>query len=127
MTSGPGRGRPPARERPPRLRPLAAVLLEDVAAVDAGTPDAELLDRLEGALAQLPSAERAAVMTTYGYGEGPGAVGADLGLDEQEAEALSRNALQLLRAALADAEPDHRERYPRLAERNSRKSTKAPD
>jgi DNA-directed RNA polymerase specialized sigma24 family protein len=103
------------------------VLLEDVAAVDAGTPDAELLDRLEGALAQLPSAERAAVMTAYGYGEGPQAIGADLGLDEQDAEALSRNALQLLRAALADAEPDHRERYPRLADRNKRKSTKAPD
>lgn len=98
-----------------------------MAAVEAGTPDAELLDRLEGALAQLPSAERAAVMTTYGYGEGAQAVGADLGLDDQEAEALSRNALQLLRAALADAEPDHRERYPRLGERNSRRSTKAPD
>ena len=67
VTSGPGRGRQPARDRPPRLRPLAAKLVEDVAAVEAGTPDSELLDRLEAALAQLPSAERAAVMTTYGY------------------------------------------------------------
>ena len=103
------------------------MLLEDVAAVDPGTPDSVLLDWLESALAQLPSAERAAVMTTYGYDEGSQAVGADLGLTDQEAEALSRNALQLLRAALAEAEPDERERYPRLAERNRRKNTKAPD
>lgn len=98
-----------------------------MAAADAGTPDSELLDRLEGALAQLPSAERAAVMTTYGYGEGSEAVGADLGLTIQDAEALSRNALQLLRAALADTRADDRERYPRLAERNRHRNTKAPD
>jgi DNA-directed RNA polymerase specialized sigma24 family protein len=98
-----------------------------VAVIEAGTPDSELLDRLEWALAQLPSAERAAVMTTYGYAEGSEAVGADLGLTNLEAEALSRNALQLLRAALADAEPDERGRYPRLAERSRRKTTKAPD
>jgi DNA-directed RNA polymerase specialized sigma24 family protein len=103
------------------------VLLEDVAAVDAGTPDAVLLDWLEAALARLPSAERAAVMTTYGYGEGSEAVGADLGLTDQDAEALSRNALQLLRAALAEAEPDERTRYPKLPERDRRKSTRAPD
>jgi DNA-directed RNA polymerase specialized sigma24 family protein len=103
------------------------VLLEDVAAVDAGTPDSELLDRLETALAQLPSAERAAVMSAYGYGEGSGGVGADLGLDDQEAEALSRNALQLLRGALADTQTDERGRYPQLAPRNHRKNTKAPD
>jgi DNA-directed RNA polymerase specialized sigma24 family protein len=95
--------------------------------VPAGTPDSELLDRLEDALAQLPSAERAAVMTTYGYGEGSEAVAADLGLDDIGAEALSRNALQLLRGALADAELDGRSRYPRLAARNTRGNTKAPD
>ena len=103
------------------------MLLEDVAATEAGTPDSVLLDRLESALAQLPSAERAAVMTTYGYDEGFEAVGADLGITDQDADALSRNALQLLRAALADAEPDERERYPRVTERNRRKNTKAPD
>jgi DNA-directed RNA polymerase specialized sigma24 family protein len=103
------------------------VLLEDVAGVDAGTPDAELLDWLEAALAQLPSPERAAVMTAYGYGEGSEAVASDLGLDGIDAEALSRNALQLLRGALADAEPDERQRYPRLAPRNARRNTKAPD
>lgn len=97
-----------------------------MASVDAGTPDAQLLDWLEDALAQLPSAERAAVMTAYGYDEGSGAVGADLGLTDLEAEALSRNALQLLRGALADAEPDDRGRYPRLTSRSS-KNIKAPE
>jgi DNA-directed RNA polymerase specialized sigma24 family protein len=95
--------------------------------VKAGTPDSELLDRLEDALARLPSAERAAVMTAYGYGEGAEAVAADLGLADVDAEALSRNALQLLRGALADAEPDERTRYPRLKPRGTRSNTKAPD
>ncbi len=134
MTS-PSGGRPSTTQptpttpssRPPRLRPLAAALLEDVAASQEGTPDSELLDRLEDALAALPSPERAAVMTAYGYGEGADAVARDLGIDGAAAEALSRNALQLLRGALADTEPDDRERYPRLASHPPRKNTKAPD
>lgn len=98
-----------------------------MAASQEGTPDSELLDRLEDALAALPSPERAAVMTAYGYGEGAGAVAQDLGIDGAAAEALSRNALQLLRGALADTEPDDRERYPRLASQRPRANTKAPD
>lgn len=121
--TAPTEGRP---ERPPRLKTLAAAVIEDVAATAEGTPDAELLDRLEDALAQLPSPERAAVMTAYGYGEGAEAVANDLDLDPVDAQALSRNALQLLRGALADAEPDERGRYPRLGQRR-RKNTKAPD
>ena len=66
-------------------------------------------------------------MTAYGYGEGSEAVAADLGLDPADAEALSRNALQLLRGALAEAEPDERGRYPRLPAYRPRKNTKAPD
>ena len=119
-----GAGRP---ERPPRLKTLAAALIEDVAATHEGTPDSELLDWLEDALAKLPSPERAAVMTAYGYDEGSGAVAADLGLADVDAEALSRNALQLLRGALADAEPDERGVYPRLAGHRPRQNTKAPD
>jgi DNA-directed RNA polymerase specialized sigma24 family protein len=127
VTSDPGGRSASARDRAPRLRPLAAALVEDVAAVDPGTPDSELLDRLADALARLPSAERAAVMTAYGYDEGSEAVAADLGLDTMDAEALSRNALQLLRGALADTEPDDRTQYPRLAARRTRGNTKAPD
>ncbi len=123
----PRSGDDPATRRPPRLRPLAAALLEDVAAAQPGTPDSELLDWLEDALAQLPSAERAAVMTAYGYGEGSGAVAADLGLNELEAEALSRNALQLLRGALSEAEPDERSPFPRLAPHRPRSNIKDAD
>lgn len=101
---------------------MTAELLEEVAAAQPGTPDSQLLDLLEDALAQLPSAERAAVMTAYGYGEGSEAVASDLGLDHHEAEALSRNALQLLRGALAEAEPDDRGRYPRHSTRKDRTS-----
>lgn len=119
MSPLPHRRASSSREGPPRLKPLAAALIEDVAGVPAGTPDSELLDWLEDALAQLPSAERAAVMTAYGYGEGSEAVAQDLGLAHEDAEALSRNALQLLRGALAEAEPDESTRYPRLAHRKS--------
>ena len=128
MTSASGSGGPAGgAARPPRLRPLAAALLESVAATQEGTPDSELLDWLEDALARLPSPERAAVMTTYGYQEGSESVAADLGIDLADAEALSRNALQLLRGALAEAEPDERGRYPRLPAPRPRKNTKAPD
>jgi DNA-directed RNA polymerase specialized sigma24 family protein len=100
---------------------MTAELLEDVAAAQPGTPDSQLLDLLEDALAQLPSAERAAVMTAYGYGEGSVAVASDLGLDPHDAEALSRNALQLLRGALAETEPDDRGRYPQHSTTKARK------
>jgi DNA-directed RNA polymerase specialized sigma24 family protein len=119
VTPHPHRRPPSGRVGPPRLKPMAAALIEDVAGVAAGTPDSELLDKLEDALAQLPSAERAAVMTAYGYAEGSEAVAQDLGLETEDAEALSRNALQLLRGALADAEPDETTRYPQLARRKS--------
>jgi DNA-directed RNA polymerase specialized sigma24 family protein len=112
--------------RPPRLRSLPAELLDEVAATLPGTPDSELFDLLDDALAQLPSPERAAVMTAYGYGEGADAVAADLGLDHEGAEALSRNALQLLRAALAETEPDLRGRYPRHSTRKQRKNVRPP-
>ena len=127
VTSGPGRGRQPARERPPGSSRSAAVLLEDVAAVDAGTPDSELLDRLEAALAQLPSAERAAVMTAYGYGEGSEAVGADLG----PRRAGGRGAVPQRPAAAAGRAGRHAERtsgrrYPRLARTQSPQKHKGP-
>ena len=110
--------------RPPRLRALSPELLDEVAAALPGTPDSELFDLLDDALAQLPSPERAAVMTAYGYGEGADAVAADLGLDEEAAEALSRNALQLLRGALATVETDERGRYPRHSTKRQRKNVR---
>ncbi len=89
--------------RPPRCRPLPAHVIEAVAAPDPGVSNPELLDRLELALAALPPAERAAVVAAVGYAEGPVGAAVELDLDPEDADALARNALQLLRAALADA------------------------
>ena len=90
--------------RPPRCRPLPAHVVEAVAAAEASLSHPELLDRLDRALASLPPAERAAVVSAHGYDEGP--VGAAMELDAEivDADALARNGLQLLRAALADVE-----------------------
>lgn len=92
-------------DRPPRCRPLPSHVVEAVAAGEPGLSHPELLDRLDRALAALPDAERAAVVASVGYGEGP--VGAAMELDAEvvDADALARNGLQLLRAALADVEP----------------------
>ncbi len=91
-------------ERRPRSRPLPAHYVEAVAATQSELSHPELLDRLDLALAALPPAERAAVVAAHGYGEGP--VGAAMELDREigDADALARNGLQLLRAALADVE-----------------------
>ena len=92
-------------DRPPRCRPLPAHVVEAVAEAEPELSHPELLDRLDLALASLPPAERAAVVAAHGYDEGP--VGAAMELDREigDADALARNGLQLLRAALADVEP----------------------
>ncbi|MCW2614360.1 MAG: hypothetical protein JWN08_1354 [Frankiales bacterium] len=89
-------------DRPPRCRPLPSHVVEAVAAVDLGVSPPEVLDRLEQALAALPPAERAAVVAAHGYGEGPVGAAIELDLETEDADALARNGLQLLRAALAD-------------------------
>ncbi len=89
-------------ERPPRLRTLPPHLVEAVAAADPGISPPELLDRLDRALAALPPAERAAVVAAHGYDEGPVGAAMELDVDPEDGDALARNGLQLLRAALAD-------------------------
>ncbi len=91
-------------ERRPRCRPLPAHVVEAVAGPQPQLSHPELLDRLDVALAALPPAERAAVVAAHGYDEGP--VGAAMELDTEvaDADALARNGLQLLRAALTDVE-----------------------
>ena len=92
-------------DRRPRCRPLPAHVVEAVASAAPELSHPELLDRLDVALASLPPAERAAVVAAHGYDEGP--VGAAMELDREigDADALARNGLQLLRAAMADLEP----------------------
>ena len=89
-------------DRPPRCRPLPPHVVEAVADVDLGVSEPELLDRLERALAALPAPERAAGVAAHGYGEGPVGAAVELDLETEDADALARSGLQLLRAALAD-------------------------
>ena len=91
-------------ERPPRCRPLPAHVVEAVAAADPLLSHPEVLDRLDAALAGLPPAERAAVVAAHGYAEGPVGAAMELEVETADADALARNGLQLLRAALADLE-----------------------
>lgn len=93
-------------ERPPRLRMLSPYLVDQVIDNAPGTSRAELLHRLELALAALPPAERMAVVAAHGYAEGPVGAAMELEVDNAEADALVRNALQLLRAALAGLDDD---------------------
>jgi DNA-directed RNA polymerase specialized sigma24 family protein len=106
---------------PPRCGPLPPEVLASTANVVAGTPESELLERLDDALAALPSPERAAVVTALGYGEDVADVAEDLRLPAHDAEVLIRSALQLLRGALADAEPGDGQHFARLATRRARR------
>ena len=91
-----------SEERKPRCRPLPPSYVAQVADTAPLTSRAELLDRLDAALAALPPAERTAVVAAHGYGEGPIGAAMELGLEGEDADALTRNALQLLRASLQD-------------------------
>lgn len=88
--------------RTPRCRPVPPHVVAAVRDTAPAISEAALLERLERALAALPAPERAAVVAAHGYGEGPVGAAVELDLDTADADALTRNALQLLRAALAD-------------------------
>jgi DNA-directed RNA polymerase specialized sigma24 family protein len=91
-----------------------------------GVSDEELVARLYDALAELPPAERAAAVVAVGLGEGPGGVAEELGIDEEDADALTRNALQLLRGALGDADLDDPVFYGQLPRRRGHRTAR-PD
>lgn len=93
-------------ERPPRCRPLPPSVVEAVIDTAPATSRAQLLHRLEQALAELPPAERMAVVAAHGYDEGPVGAAVELDMETVDADALTRNALQLLRGALADLDTD---------------------
>ena len=91
-------------DRPPRLRMLPPHVVDAVRDPAPAHSDAAVLDRLERALAQLPAAERAAVVAAVGYGEGAVGAAMEVEVDPEQAEELSQSGLRLLRAALADLE-----------------------
>lgn len=91
-------------ERPSRVRTMPPHEVDAHAAVVA-SHEAELVFRLEQALAQLPEAERTAVVAAVGFAGGSVGAAMELGLEVADADALTRNGLQLLRAALSDLDP----------------------
>jgi DNA-directed RNA polymerase specialized sigma24 family protein len=107
--------------RPPRLRSLPPEVVAEAGDPDPGLPDAELLERLEEALAQLPHDERAAVVTSFGYDEGTPGVVAELGVVPGYAESLTAQGLRRLRQALADVHLDDRQVYGALHRARSRR------
>jgi DNA-directed RNA polymerase specialized sigma24 family protein len=85
--------------------PLPPDVVAAVGDVHPGTtPEAELLERLESALRLLPAAERRAVLTAHANDEGVAGVAALLDLSAEDADALTRSAVQMLRGALADVD-----------------------
>jgi DNA-directed RNA polymerase specialized sigma24 family protein len=117
---------PADRRRPPRLRPIAPGTIADNVRASEGVSDEELVARLYDALADLPPAERAAAVVAFGLGEGHHGVAEELGIDADDADALTRNALQLLRSALGDVDLDDPVFYGRLERRRGHRTAR-PD
>ncbi len=93
-----------AEGRPSRVRTMAPHEVDGHAAA-VSSYEAELVHRLELALAALPDAERTAVVAAIGFAGGSVGAAMELGLEVEDADALTRGGLQLLRAALADLDP----------------------
>jgi hypothetical protein len=110
-------------DRPPRLRPIAPGTIANNVRSPEGIDDAELIARLYEALATLPPAERAAAVVAIGFGEGAAGVAVELDLDPADADAVTRNALQLLRGALADIDLDEPAFFGRLERRKNTKTS----
>ena len=90
--------------RPSRVRTMPPHQVDAHPAL-AGSQEAALVLRLEQALAGLPEAERTAVVAAIAFAGGSVGAAMELGLEVADADALTRNGLQLLRAALADLYP----------------------
>src|SRR4051794_37650274 len=117
---------PSDRPRPPRLRPIAPGTIADNVRASEGVSDEELVARLYEALAELPPAERSAAVVAFGLGEGHHGVAEELAIDLADADALTRNALQLLRGALGDVDLDDPAFFGRLERRRGHRTAR-PD
>jgi DNA-directed RNA polymerase specialized sigma24 family protein len=91
-------------DRPSKARTMPPHQVDGHAAHE-GSHEAALVLRLEQALAGLPEPERVAVVSAIAYAGGSVGAAMELGLELDDADALTRNGLQLLRAALADLDP----------------------
>jgi hypothetical protein len=110
-------------ERLPRLRPISPGTIADNVCAPEGIDEAELTALLYEALATLPPAERAAAVVAIGLGEGAAGVAVELDLEPADADALTRNAVQLLRGALADIDLNEPAYLGRLERRRNTKSS----
>ena len=90
-----------AEDRPSRVRTMPPHEVDNHALVE-DEQEAELVRRLEVALAALPDAERTAVVSAIAYAGGSVGAAMELGVEIVDADAITRNGLQLLRAALDD-------------------------
>jgi len=90
-----------AEDRPSRVRTMPPNEVDNHALLD-DEQEAELVRRLEVALAQLPDAERTAVVAAIAFSGGSVGAAMELGVEVADADAITRNGLQLLRAALDD-------------------------
>ena len=113
---------PADRTRPPRLRPISPGTIADNVQATNGVSDEELVARLYDALAELPPAERAAAVVAFGFSEGPTGVAEELAIPVEDADALTRNALQLLRGALGDIDLDDPVFFGRLQRRRGHRT-----
>ena len=91
-------------DRPSRVRTMPPHEV-DAHPATVSSHEAELVFRLEQALAQLPEAERTAVVAAIGFAGGSVGAAMELGLEVDDADAVTRNGVQLLRAALSDLDP----------------------
>src|SRR3954447_9896282 len=113
-----------AGRRAPRLRPISPGTIADNVRASEGVSDEELVARLYEALAVLPPAERSAAVVAFGLGEGADGGADDLGIEPTDADALTRNALQLLRAALGDIDLDDPVFFGRLERRRGHRTAR---
>ena len=103
--------------KPVPLPPEVVEAIDDPS-VDT-TPPAELLERLDAALRLLPAAERNAVLAAHADDRGVELVAEQLDISPEDAEALTRSAVQLLRGALADLDETEPPDYATVARRKS--------
>ena len=93
-------------DRPARTRTMPPHVVDSFRDLTPAVSEAELLHRLEGALAALPAAERAAVVAAVGYDEGAVGAAMEVEVDTDLGHELAQRGLAMLRQALADLDPD---------------------